>query len=315
MRAHRSRRRARRGRRAPRAPLHPPKRPTAHRPLRRQRGWIRSRPTSSVSFTSAGRRRPPVTCSMAIANWGSSRRSAFARRCTAWGPGVSSGCPFPTARRSSTVSRSSWSNEETDIFRKVLIANRGEIALRINRACQELGVSTVAIFSEADRESLHVRQADEAFCVGPGPAARSYLNIPNIISTALITHCDAVHPGYGFLAENARFAEICGDHGSDVHRPEAERDRAMGDKATAKRVMHEAGVATTPGSDVLASVDEAARLRKRSAIRCCSRRPPAAAGAGCASCRDRQRTARVPTRERPPKPKRASKTGASTWRS
>ncbi|MHB8148220.1 MAG: biotin carboxylase N-terminal domain-containing protein, partial [Vulcanimicrobiaceae bacterium] len=90
------------------------------------------------------------------------------------------------------------------MFKKVLIANRGEIALRINRACQELGVRTVAVFSEADRESLPVRQADEAFCVGPGPAARSYLNIPNVISTALITGCDALHPGYGFLAENAR---------------------------------------------------------------------------------------------------------------
>ena len=103
--------------------------------------------------------------------------------------------------------------EERTIFRKVLIANRGEIALRINRACQELGVLTVAVFSEADRESLHVRQADEAFCVGPGPVGLSYLNIPNIISTALVTGCDAIHPGYGFLAENSRFAEICADHG------------------------------------------------------------------------------------------------------
>ncbi len=138
-----------------------------------------------------------------------------------------------------------------------MIANRGEIALRINRACQELGVSTVAIFSEADRDSLHVRQADEAFCVGPGPAARSYLNIPNIISTALITGCDAVHPGYGFLAENARFAEICGDHGLTFIGPEPRVIAMMGDKATAKRVVREAGVATTPGSDVLASLDAA----------------------------------------------------------
>jgi len=138
-----------------------------------------------------------------------------------------------------------------------LIANRGEIALRINRACQELGVSTVAIFSEADRDSLHVRQADEAFCVGPGPAARSYLNIPNIISTALITGCDAVHPGYGFLAENARFAEICSDHGLTFIGPEPRVIAMMGDKATAKRIVKEAGVATTPGSDVLASLDAA----------------------------------------------------------
>jgi acetyl-CoA carboxylase biotin carboxylase subunit len=143
------------------------------------------------------------------------------------------------------------------MFRKVLIANRGEIALRINRACQELGVATVAIFSEADRDSLHVRQADEAFCVGPGPAGRSYLNIPNIISTALITRCDAVHPGYGFLAENARFAEICSDHGLTFIGPKPSVIALMGDKATAKRVVREAGVATTPGSDVLGSPEEA----------------------------------------------------------
>jgi acetyl-CoA carboxylase, biotin carboxylase subunit len=138
-----------------------------------------------------------------------------------------------------------------------LIANRGEIALRINRACQELGVSTVAIYSEADRDSLHVRQADEAFCVGPGPAGRSYLNIPNIISTALVTRCDAIHPGYGFLAENARFAEICTDHGLTFIGPKPSVIATMGDKATAKRVVREAGVATTPGSGVLASVEEA----------------------------------------------------------
>ncbi len=143
------------------------------------------------------------------------------------------------------------------MFRKVLIANRGEIALRINRACQELGVATVAIFSEADRDSLHARQADEAFCVGPGPAARSYLNIPNIISTALITGCDAIHPGYGFLAENARFAEICGDHGLTFIGPKPSVIALMGDKAIAKRVVREAGVATTPGSDVLGSPEEA----------------------------------------------------------
>lgn len=138
-----------------------------------------------------------------------------------------------------------------------MIANRGEIALRINRACQELGVPTVAIFSEADRESLHVRQADEAFCVGPGPVPRSYLNIPNIISTALITHCDAIHPGYGFLAENARFAEICADHGLTFIGPKPSVIAAMGDKATAKRIMHEAGVSTTPGTGILPSAKEA----------------------------------------------------------
>jgi len=104
---------------------------------------------------------------------------------------------------------------------------------------------------------MHVRQADEAFCVGPGPAGRSYLNIPNIISTALVTHCDAVHPGYGFLAENARFAEICGDHGLTFIGPKPSVIALMGDKATAKRILREAGVATTPGSDVLDSIEEA----------------------------------------------------------
>lgn len=129
--------------------------------------------------------------------------------------------------------------------------------MRINRACQELGVATVAVFSEADRESLHVRQADEALCVGPGPVARSYLNIPNIISAALVTGCDAIHPGYGFLAENARFAQICADHGLTFIGPSPSVISAMGDKATAKRVMREAGVATTPGTDILDTVEQA----------------------------------------------------------
>jgi len=138
-----------------------------------------------------------------------------------------------------------------------LIANRGEIALRINRACRELGLPTVAVFSEADRQSLHVRQADEAFCVGPAPVPQSYLNIPNIISTALVTGCDAVHPGYGFLAENTRFAEICADHGLAFIGPRPDVIASMGDKATAKRVMAEAGVATTPGTDILANFETA----------------------------------------------------------
>ena len=143
------------------------------------------------------------------------------------------------------------------MFKKVLIANRGEIALRINRACHELGVATVAIFSEADRNSLHVRYADEAFCVGPGPVVRSYLNIPNIISAALISGCDAIHPGYGFLAENARFAEIAADHRLTFIGPSPSVIAAMGDKATARRLMREAGIPTTPGSDIVASAEEA----------------------------------------------------------
>jgi acetyl-CoA carboxylase biotin carboxylase subunit len=143
------------------------------------------------------------------------------------------------------------------MFKKVLIANRGEIALRINRAAHELGVQTVAIFSEADRQSQHVRFADEAYCVGPGPVMRSYLNIPNIISAALISGADAIHPGYGFLAENARFAEIARDHGLVFIGPTPTVISSMGDKATARRLMAEAGVPTTPGSDIVASVDDA----------------------------------------------------------
>jgi acetyl-CoA carboxylase biotin carboxylase subunit len=149
------------------------------------------------------------------------------------------------------------------MFRKVLIANRGEIALRINRACHELGVATVAIFSEADRGSLHVRHADEAFCVGPGPVASSYLNIANIISTALIVGADAIHPGYGFLAENARFAEIARDHGLTFIGPTPDVITKMGDKATARRIMDEAGVPTTPGSGILTSPDEALEFAKK----------------------------------------------------
>jgi acetyl-CoA carboxylase biotin carboxylase subunit len=143
------------------------------------------------------------------------------------------------------------------VFGKLLIANRGEIAVRINRAAHELGIETVAIYSEADRGSLHVRNADRSFCVGPGPVARSYLNIPNIISAALISGADAIHPGYGFLAENARFAEICADHGLTFVGPAPATIASMGDKATAKAIMAQAGVPTTPGTDILASVGEA----------------------------------------------------------
>jgi acetyl-CoA carboxylase biotin carboxylase subunit len=149
------------------------------------------------------------------------------------------------------------------MFKKILIANRGEIAVRVIRACRELGVGTVAIFSEADRASLHVRLADEAFCVGPGPVGRSYLNIPNIISTALICGADAIHPGYGFLAENARFAEISQDHGLTFIGPSPAVIASMGDKATAKRIMKEAGVPTTPGSDIVESVDDAQKIAER----------------------------------------------------
>jgi len=146
------------------------------------------------------------------------------------------------------------------VFDKVLVANRGEIAVRIIRACRELGIRTVAIFSESDRDALHVRLADEAYCVGPPQAARSYLNIPNIISAAEITGADAVHPGYGFLSENAGFAEICTSHGFKFIGPAASAIALMGDKASAKRRMQEAGVPVVPGSGIVESDEQAKRF-------------------------------------------------------
>ncbi len=135
------------------------------------------------------------------------------------------------------------------MFRKVLIANRGEIALRVIRACRELGIRTVAVYSEADRESLHVRFADEDVCIGPPPARDSYLNIPRIIAAAEVTGADAIHPGYGFLAENAEFAEICEQSEIVFIGPTAEQIRRMGDKAVARETMMAEGVPVVPGSD------------------------------------------------------------------
>ena len=135
------------------------------------------------------------------------------------------------------------------MFDKVLIANRGEIAVRINRACQELGISTVAVHSEADRESMHVRIADESVCVGPNPVNKSYLNIHSIISACEITGAQAVHPGYGFLSENAGFAKTLKDHNLDFIGPNYKHIEMMGDKIQAKRIMTEYGVPTVPGSE------------------------------------------------------------------
>ncbi|MCU0622193.1 MAG: acetyl-CoA carboxylase biotin carboxylase subunit [Gemmatimonadales bacterium] len=134
------------------------------------------------------------------------------------------------------------------MFRKVLIANRGEIALRVIRACRELGIQTVAVYSEADRESLHVRFADDDVCIGPPPGRLSYLRIPALIAAAEITGADAIHPGYGFLAENAEFAETCAASNIAFIGPTAEQIRSMGDKATARRLAKEAGVPTVPGT-------------------------------------------------------------------
>ena len=144
---------------------------------------------------------------------------------------------------------------------KVLIANRGEIALRILRSCQELGLATVAVYSTVDRNALHVQLADEAVCVGEPASSKSYLNIPNILAAATSRGVDAIHPGYGFLAENDRFAEICRDHGITFVGPSPHAIRSMGDKATAKRTMQSVGVPTVPGSEgLLATPEEAAEL-------------------------------------------------------
>ncbi|MGQ0560460.1 MAG: acetyl-CoA carboxylase biotin carboxylase subunit [Gemmatimonadota bacterium] len=144
------------------------------------------------------------------------------------------------------------------MFRKILIANRGEIALRIIRACRELGIRTVAVYSEADRESLHVRFADEDVCIGPPAPRDSYLNIPRIIAAAEVTGAEAIHPGYGFLAENAEFAEICERSDITFIGPAAEQIRLMGDQALARKTMHVVGVPTVPGSPGTVTDEETA---------------------------------------------------------
>lgn len=149
------------------------------------------------------------------------------------------------------------------MFKKILIANRGEIALRIIRTCKEMGIKTVAIYSTADRESLHVRFADEAVCIGPPVSSESYLNIPKIMAAVEITNADAIHPGYGFLSENAKFAEICEQYGVKFIGPTADQIRRMGDKITAKETMVKAGVPVVPGSDgLIKDVKDAIKLAK-----------------------------------------------------
>ena len=149
------------------------------------------------------------------------------------------------------------------MFKKIVIANRGEIALRVIRTCKDMGIKTVAVYSTADKDSLHVRFADEAVCIGKPASGDSYLNIPHIMSAAEITNADAIHPGYGFLAENARFAEICGEHDIKFIGPTPQMIRSMGDKITAKATMIKAGVPVVPGGEgLLESVDEAKSLAK-----------------------------------------------------
>ena len=149
------------------------------------------------------------------------------------------------------------------MFKKILIANRGEIALRIIRTCREMGIKTVAVYSTADKDSLHVKFADEAVCIGGPKGQESYLNIPHIMAACEITNADAVHPGYGFLAENAKFAQICADHGIKFIGPTPDMINKMGDKITAKETMIKAGVPVVPGGEgLLESVDAAKKLAK-----------------------------------------------------
>lgn len=149
------------------------------------------------------------------------------------------------------------------MFKKILIANRGEIALRIIRTCREMGIKTVAVYSTADRESLHVKFADEAVCIGPPPSRQSYLNIPAIISAAEVTGADAIHPGYGFLSENAEFSRICSEYGIKFIGATADQINSMGDKATAKETMKLSGVPVIPGSEgLIDTVEEAKVLAK-----------------------------------------------------
>jgi acetyl-CoA carboxylase biotin carboxylase subunit len=149
------------------------------------------------------------------------------------------------------------------MFKKILIANRGEIALRVIRTCREMGIKTVAVYSTADAESLHVKFADEAVCIGPPPSNLSYLKMSNIIAAAEITNADAIHPGYGFLSENAKFSKICQEHGIKFIGASPEMIDKMGDKATAKATMKAAGVPCVPGSDgILESFDEAKKIAK-----------------------------------------------------
>lgn len=150
-----------------------------------------------------------------------------------------------------------------NVFKKILIANRGEIALRVIRTCREMGIKTVAVYSTADKDSLHVRFADEAVCIGKPQSSDSYLNIPHIIAASEITNADAIHPGYGFLAENSKFAQICGDHGIKFIGPTPAMINAMGDKITAKETMIKAGVPVVPGGEgLLKDLNEAKSLAK-----------------------------------------------------
>ena len=172
------------------------------------------------------------------------------------------------------------------MFKKILIANRGEIALRIIRTCREMGISTVAVYSKADADSLHVRFADEAVCIGPGASSESYLRIPNIIAAAEITNADAVHPGYGFLSENSKFSKICAENNIKFIGATPEQIDGMGDKANAKKTMAEAGVPCVPGSEgILESLEDALEVAKEMGYPVIMKATSGGGGKGMRICR------------------------------
>jgi len=178
------------------------------------------------------------------------------------------------------------------MFKKILIANRGEIALRVIRTCKEMGIKTVAVYSTADAESLHVRFADEAVCIGPAQSAKSYLNIPNIIAAAEITNSDAIHPGYGFLSENAQFSRVCGENNIKFIGASPEMIDAMGDKASAKATMKAAGVPTIPGSEgILDSLEDALACAKEVGYPVMLKATAGGGGRGMRMCQDDEDTA------------------------
>jgi len=196
------------------------------------------------------------------------------------------------------------------MFRKVLIANRGEIALRVLNACRELGIRTVAIYSEADRHSLHVRFADEAICIGPPRLAESYLNVPAVISAAEIADVDAIHPGYGLLSENANFAEVCRASNIKFIGPPPEVTRLMGEKDQARQAMKRAKVPILPGSDgVIATAEEAQAIAKKVGYPVILKAKAGGGGRGMRIVRSIFFTRPIPRRPTP------SATANSTWKS
>ena len=175
------------------------------------------------------------------------------------------------------------------MFKKILIANRGEIALRVIRTCKEMGIKTVAVYSTADADSLHVRFADEAVCIGPPRSAESYLDIPKIIAAAEITNADAIHPGYGFLSENADFSRICAENHIKFIGASPEMIEAMGDKASAKATMKKAGVPTIPGNEgILESLKEATKIAKKIGYPVMLKATAGGGGKGMQVCHDEE---------------------------